>query len=136
MTAQVEGTPEEGFDLSVPVLIIGSGAAGMVAALSAREAGVGVLVLEADAAPSGSTALSAGLIPAAGTSFQRSAGIEDDPRLFAQDIQKKAKGENADALVTLLDEACAIALEELDQEAVHNDLGAVPTTTSRSFPHQ
>jgi fumarate reductase flavoprotein subunit len=53
-----------------------------------------LLVVEADAVPSGSTALSAGLIPAAGTRFQREAGIEDDATHFAADIQRKAKGEN------------------------------------------
>jgi fumarate reductase flavoprotein subunit len=94
--------PETGFDLHVPVLVIGAGACGLVAALSVREAGGDCLVVEADAVPSGSTALSAGLIPAAGTRFQREAGIEDDATLFAGDIQRKAKGENPQHLVDLL----------------------------------
>ena len=33
------------------------------------------------------------MIPAAGTRFQKDAGIEDDADLFAEDIQRKAKGE-------------------------------------------
>ena len=74
----------------------------MVAALAAKDAGGEVLVIEADSAPSGSTALSAGLIPAAGTSRQRAAGIDDSPAQFATDIQNKAKGENPQALVDLL----------------------------------
>ena len=94
--------PGTGFDLEVQVLIIGAGACGMVAALSAAEAGSEVLVIEADAVPSGSTALSAGLIPAAGTRFQAEAGIEDTPTLFAEDIQAKAKGENPQDLVDTL----------------------------------
>jgi fumarate reductase flavoprotein subunit len=53
-------------------------------------------LIERDAVPSGSTALSAGLIPAAGTRFQRERGIEDTPKLFADDIARKAHGE-ADA---------------------------------------
>ena len=60
----------------------GGGACGMVAALAARERGADILVVERDAAPSGSTALSAGLIPAAGTRFQRAIGIDDDPETF------------------------------------------------------
>ncbi len=99
MTARVATTPEAGFDLEVPILVIGAGAAGLVAALSAKEAGGDVLVIEADPVPSGSTALSAGLIPAAGTRFQRDAGIEDDADLFADDIQAKAHGENDPAMV-------------------------------------
>ena len=86
------------FDVDVPLLIVGAGAAGLCAALAAKEAGVEPLVVERDAVPSGSTALSAGLIPAAATRFQRAKGIEDSPKSFAADIQRKAKGE-ADAAV-------------------------------------
>ncbi len=93
--------PEQ-FDISVEVVIIGAGAAGLVAALAAQEAGRQVLVLERDAEPSGSTALSAGLIPAAASQLQIAAGIKDSPEMFAADIQAKAKGENDQALVDLL----------------------------------
>ncbi len=94
--------PAAGFDISVETLIIGAGACGMVAALAAQEAGQEVLVVEADATPSGSTALSAGLIPAAGTQFQSQAHIADSADAFAADIQAKAKGENDAALVDAL----------------------------------
>lgn len=93
--------PPQAFDLECETLIIGAGACGLVAALAAQEVGREVLVIEADAVPSGSTALSAGLIPAAGTKIQRAAGIDDDAALFAADIQAKAKGENDQALVDL-----------------------------------
>ncbi|MDO9413940.1 MAG: FAD-dependent oxidoreductase [Pseudolabrys sp.] len=90
-----EVQPESGakLDVQVPLLIIGAGAAGLCAALAAKEAGVDPLVIERDRIPSGSTALSAGLIPAAGTRFQRAKGIDDSPELFAADIQAKAHGE-------------------------------------------
>lgn len=102
-TSRVETAPApDRFDLETGTLIIGAGACGMVAALSAVEAGQEVLVVEADAVPSGSTALSAGLIPAANTAIQQAAGIEDSAQLFAQDIQAKAHGENEQALVDLL----------------------------------
>ena len=81
--------PPDAFDLECETLIIGAGACGLVAALSAQEAGQEVLVIEADAVPSGSTALSAGLIPAAGTSAQKAAGIKDSPALFADDTPVK-----------------------------------------------
>ena len=95
-------TPPGGFDLSVQTLLVGAGACGMIAALSAQEAGQEVLVIEADALPRGSTALSAGLIPAAGTRFQRDAGIEDCAALFAADIQRKAHDDNDPDLVAAL----------------------------------
>ncbi len=94
--------PPARFDAHVQTVIIGAGAAGLVAALAAREAGQAVLLLERDSVPSGSTALSAGLIPAAGTRFQARAGIKDDAARFAADIQKKAEGQNDAALVDLM----------------------------------
>ena len=102
MTAPNVSAPPKSFDIEVETLIIGAGACGLIAALSASEAGQEVLVIEADALPSGSTALSAGLIPAAGTRLQRAAGIDDNPERFAADIQAKAHGENDQALVDLL----------------------------------
>jgi len=89
----------ETFNTHVPVLIVGAGAAGLCAALAAKEVGVDAVVVERDAVPSGSTALSAGLIPAAGTRFQRTKGIADSPAVFAADIQRKAKGEADPAVV-------------------------------------
>ena len=87
------------FDTQVPLLIVGAGAAGLCAALAAKEAGADVVVVERDAVPTGSTALSAGLIPAAGTRFQRAKQIDDSPRQFADDIQRKANGEADPAVV-------------------------------------
>lgn len=105
-------TPPE-TDLHVDTLIVGAGAGGLVAALAAREAGREPLVVERDAAPAGSTALSAGLIPAAGTRFQRAAGIADEPALFAQDIQRKADHENDPALVEALAQGAGLLVEWL-----------------------
>ena len=81
------------FDAEVQVVIIGGGAAGLVSALRVREAGAEALVIERDATPRGSTSLSAGLIPAPATRFQRAAGISDSVELFARDILRKAKEE-------------------------------------------
>jgi len=83
---------EADFEFSVPVVIIGAGACGLTAALAAKEASVEVLVLERDAKPTGSTALSTGLIPAAGTRMQAAMGIHDSPEMLADDIWHKAKG--------------------------------------------
>lgn len=74
------------------IVIVGAGACGMTAALAARERGAEVVLIERDGVPAGSTSLSAGLIPAAGTRFQRDKGIEDDAALFAADIMAKNHG--------------------------------------------
>jgi fumarate reductase flavoprotein subunit len=107
------------FEYSVPVVVIGAGACGLTAALAAREAGAEVLVLERDAKPSGSTALSTGLIPAAGTRFQRALGIEDSPGLLAEDIWRKAKGLTDRALVDAIAHASGPTVEWLaDRQGV------------------
>jgi fumarate reductase flavoprotein subunit len=100
-------------DLQVPLLIIGAGAAGLCAALAAHEAGIEPLVIERDKVPSGSTALSAGLIPAAGTRFQRAKNIEDSAELFAADIQRKAHGEADGAVVAAVAQGAAATVEWL-----------------------
>jgi fumarate reductase flavoprotein subunit len=101
------------FDASVPVAVIGAGAAGLVAALAAREAGADVLVLERDLVPRGSTSLSAGLVPAGGTRIQREAGIEDSPAAFAADIMAKAGGEPDPNLVRVVTESAAPTIDWL-----------------------
>jgi fumarate reductase flavoprotein subunit len=96
-----------------PLLIIGAGAAGLCAALAAKEAGVEAVVFERDAVPSGSTALSAGLVPAAGTRFQRAKGVADNADRLAADIQRKAHGEALAALVETIAHGSAPLIEWL-----------------------
>ena len=79
------------FDAFAPVVVIGAGACGCSAALAANERGAGVLVIERDDPPTGSTTLSGGQIPAAGTKLQKAAGIEDTPEDFAAEILDKAR---------------------------------------------
>ena len=57
--AEVRPSDDVEFDSEVPLVIIGAGATGLCAALAALEAGVDPVVIERDAVPSGSTALSA-----------------------------------------------------------------------------
>jgi fumarate reductase flavoprotein subunit len=105
--------PVKKWDEQVPLLIIGAGAAGICAALAAKEAGVEAVLIERDAVPGGSTALSAGLIPAAGTRFQRAKGITDSPQCFVADIQRKAAGEAAPAVLESVASGAAPLIEWL-----------------------
>jgi fumarate reductase flavoprotein subunit len=93
------------FDIHVPLVIAGGGACGMAAALAARDAGVDALILERDALPQGSTAMSQGMLCAAGTQAQARAGIEDSAERFLADILAKTKGQTDPVL------ARAIAFE-------------------------
>jgi fumarate reductase flavoprotein subunit len=95
------------FELSFPVVVIGAGATGLSAALAASDGGAEVLVIERDSTPLGSTAMSTGLIPAAGTREQAAAGIEDSPQRFVDDILAKTKGKTDPAFARVLAEESA-----------------------------
>jgi len=100
-------------EVQAPVAIVGAGACGLTAALMLHDAGIDCVVLERDALPSGSTALSSGFIPAPGTRVQRERGVEDSPERFAADIQAKAHGRAAPALVQAYTQAIGPALDAL-----------------------
>lgn len=99
----------------MPVAIVGAGACGLTAALMLADQGIEYVVLERDAAPAGSTALSSGFIPAPGTRVQRTRGIADSASQFAVDIQAKAKGTAAPHLVQAYAQAIGPALDMLEQ---------------------
>lgn len=101
-------------DAEAEVVIIGAGACGLVAALRAKAAGADVLVLERDASPSGSTSMSSGFVPAPGTRFQRTIGVDDDtPELFEADLLAKSKGKSDEHLARLASRTIGPALEWL-----------------------
>jgi len=108
--------------MHVPVLIIGAGACGLTAALRLAEAGIETVLIERDATPSGSTALSSGFIPAAGSAVQRAAGIDDDAERFAADIQAKAHGAAAPHLVAAYTGAAAAAMDALARHGLAFDV--------------
>jgi fumarate reductase flavoprotein subunit len=98
---------------TIPIVVIGAGACGLTAALAADDAGAQVLVLERDASAMGTTAMSTGLIPGAGSRFQHALGIEDTPALFAQDVVAKTEGAVDRPLVEYLAEVSAATVEWL-----------------------
>jgi fumarate reductase flavoprotein subunit len=101
------------FDITLPLLIVGAGACGTVAALAAADAGVEALVLEQDTVPRGTTSMSQGLICAAGTRVQRQAGIEDDADLFFADIMAKTRGQTDPVLARLIAERAGPCIDWL-----------------------
>ncbi len=115
------------FDLSFDVVVVGAGACGMSAGLAAAEAGAETLVIERDATPLGSTAMSTGLIPAAGTPEQAALGIPDDAETLLADIVRKTKG-RVDVEV-----AARLAQDSADTVAWLRDSHGVPLTLVQGF---
>ena len=115
--------------LSVPVVIIGAGGTGLCAALAVADSGQEVLVIERDSTPLGTTAMSTGLIPAAGTPEQAAEGIEDSPELFAEDIARKTKGRADPAM------ALNIARESAETVSWLRDKHGVPLDLLGGFTY-
>mgnify|MGYP006279234781 FL=1 len=113
MSARVHRVQSLDAPVHTAVAIVGAGACGLTAALTLSQIGVECVVLERDQMPTGSTALSSGFIPAACTQAQKSLGIEDSAKQFAQDIQTKAKGNASATLVKAYTEAIGPALDAL-----------------------
>ncbi|TVV76540.1 FAD-dependent oxidoreductase [Sphingomonas solaris] len=101
------------FELTVPVIVIGAGACGAVAALAAAETGAAVMVVERDDRAGGSTGMSQGLVCAAGTRSQAAHGIADDADTFFADIMAKAQDKTDPVLARTLADNSAPALEWL-----------------------
>lgn len=91
--ANVNFRGPDSFEFKYPVIVIGGGGTGICAALAVRDEGKDVLLLERDKSLLGTTSMSTGLIPAAGTEDQKAQGIIDSPEIFASDIMKKTNNE-------------------------------------------
>jgi succinate dehydrogenase/fumarate reductase flavoprotein subunit len=75
------------WDLEADVVIIGSGAAGLPAAIKAADGGASVIVVETNYDIGGHAIISGGNTPlGGGTSAQRKYGIEDSPDLVFRDL--------------------------------------------------
>jgi succinate dehydrogenase/fumarate reductase flavoprotein subunit len=74
---RVDGLTEDVFERTADVVVVGSGAAGCAAAVTAARAGAEVLVLERAGAVGGTTALSGGGAWIPNNSLMRARGVED-----------------------------------------------------------
>ncbi len=101
-----------GFSLRDPdIIVVGAGAAGLSAALSASEHGARVLVLEKSDFIGGDSLVSGGYFNAAQTQEQNNFQINDSPDLFYRHTMESGKGLNTPEVVrTLVDHATDTAL--------------------------
>lgn len=96
-------------DEQIDVLVVGSGFAGLSAAIEAAEAGARVLVVEKNRSTGGNSRISDGGIAASGTELQKKFGYEDSPELFYDDMITSGMGLNHPKLVRTLVENSAEA---------------------------
>lgn len=88
--------------LETDIVVVGSGGAGLAAAVSARDAGAGVILLEKEPVPGGNTKLAAGGMNAAETRSQEKLGITDSKQTMVDDTMTGGHDVNDLELVKVL----------------------------------
>ncbi|MFO7570604.1 MAG: flavocytochrome c [Smithellaceae bacterium] len=92
------------------VVIIGSGFAGLAAAIEARKAGSSVIVLEKMGVPGGNSTISGGLVAAAGSPLQAKENIQDSPERMLADMLAAGQDFNYRDLAAIVAERSAETL--------------------------
>lgn len=103
-------------DEAYDIVVVGGGTAGLMAAVTAAEAGAKVLVLEKLPYLGGNLKISAGIIQAADTSIQRAYGIENDTveKFMEDDVDPDSPYATEDPVFTrIMYEGCSDMIEEL-----------------------
>ncbi|MBI3965402.1 MAG: FAD-dependent oxidoreductase [Chloroflexi bacterium] len=86
--------PPSAVEFETDVVVIGAGGCGLTAAITAATLapGLQIALLEKNSRVTSNSAIAGGYLQAAGTRFQRAAGIEDSPEQLAEDIRRKNGG--------------------------------------------
>ena len=102
---ETEGEEKKGetVEKDTDVVVIGGGGAGFAAAVSAKEAGANVILVEKLASFGGNTLISGGEYAAPANDIQKEEGIEDSKELFAKDVEEA--GGNPELIKVLADKA-------------------------------
>lgn len=113
-----EAIVKEDVTIDTDVLVIGAGGAGMSAALSAKESGLDVTLIEKMVYLGGNTVRAKGGLNAAETKYQKELGIVDSIQTFIDDTMKGGKNINDPELVKYLAENSSDAIEWLDSMGI------------------
>lgn len=113
-SAGKDSIEKEDITIDTDIVVIGSGGAGMSAALSARESGADVTLIEKMVYLGGNTVRAKGGLNAVGTKYQKAQGIDDSIQRFIDDTMKGGKNINDIELVSYLAQHSAETIEWLD----------------------
>lgn len=100
-----------GQDEVCDVVVVGTGFAGLTAAIEARNSGAKVLVIEKMPVYGGNSIVNGGDFAAPGNSLQKQAGIEDSPESMLSDMLKAGGGLNHPELARIVAERANETLE-------------------------
>src|SRR6056297_1195100 len=89
-------------DEEADVVVVGSGFAGLAAAIEAREAGASVKIIEKMPIAGGNSRINGGLVAAVDSPKQRAQGIRDSVDIYMDDLLKAGRGLNHPDLVKFL----------------------------------
>lgn len=95
----------------VDVIVIGSGFAGIAAAMEAKKAGSSVLVIEKMRVLGGNSVINGGVMAVPNNDLQDQQGIQDSKELFIEDMLKAGRGLNHRNLVSIIAEQAKSAYE-------------------------
>ncbi|MEJ8324753.1 flavocytochrome c [Kosakonia sacchari] len=126
---------EEGSDTQEPkrydVVVVGSGGAGLAAAIQAHDEGASVLIVEKMPTIGGNTIKASAGMNAAETRFQRVKGIQDSKELFYAETLKGGGNKNNPALLLRFVENAPEAIEWLARRGIM--LNDITTTGGMSI---
>ncbi len=117
-------------NMEADVVVVGGGAAGLSAAITAAEAGADVVLMEKQGITGGSTSRSGGKVLAAGTPWQEKQGFEDSPEQMYDYLMGFSKGLIDEKLLKNFCDASAenlawledIGMKVKDVEPIHSSL--------------
>ena len=129
LVAEEGGNVEEA--KSYDVVVVGSGGAGLAAAIQAHDEGASVLIVEKMPTIGGNTIKASAGMNAAETRFQRVKGIQDSKELFYQETLKGGKNKNNPELLRRFVENAPEAIEWLATRGIM--LNDITTTGGMSI---
>ncbi|GIU04989.1 flavocytochrome c [Shewanella sp. c952] len=109
---------EARFDEIVDVIVVGSGFAGMSAAIQAKEAGASVMIVEKMPVFGGNSTINGGAMAVAGSPLQKKEGIEDSVETMVTDMLESGRDMNDVEMLKLVCNGTAESCEWLTNYGV------------------